>query len=451
MDKDKRNELIALGPEALADALLELTEKTDEAERMVDRITSSRDEIIRRFRAKISGLKRSRKFVDWRGVQSLAARLDDMLSDLESTDIDPLTGVELVAAFYRCDASVFEMCDDSSGFIGDVFRYHARKLFVRYAEACPDEDSLLEVLFELYAGDDYGARERLLDEAQGFLSGDKLRDIADRMWKKAEEEEEDSFERRHWTLGIESIAHQLKDPALFERARRAGWPGLSSADCMDISRVHLEAGEPETALEWISRIDSIEAFRANERDELLLSILEELRDTEGMAQTAWRLFRRHRSDNSLELLLSIIGPEKREAVVGAEVEVIMNSDSLSYSDAFFLVQMGRMEEAEAYLLKHEQSLDGHLYQSLKPLAESCEESNRPLAATVLYRALLDSILARAITKYYHHGVRYLRKLDCLEEEVDDWRGLKSHQDYKAEICQVHGRKRSFWSKYGSNG
>lgn len=68
MDKDKRNELIALGPEALADALLELTEKTDEAERMVDRITSSRDEIIRRFRAKISGLKRSRKFVDWREI-----------------------------------------------------------------------------------------------------------------------------------------------------------------------------------------------------------------------------------------------------------------------------------------------------------------------------------------------------------------------------------------------
>ena len=55
---------------------------------------------------------------------------------------DPLTGIELVAAFYEADSTVFEMCDDSNGNIGDVFRYDAKELFVDYAIRCNDEKKL---------------------------------------------------------------------------------------------------------------------------------------------------------------------------------------------------------------------------------------------------------------------------------------------------------------------
>lgn len=450
-EDDRRDKLIGLGSERLADALLELADRTDYAEALVVRMTSTQDEIIKRFRGKLAGLKRSRKFVDWRGAQSLAEKLDEMLADLEAAEPDHATGVELVAAFYRCDAFVFEMCDDSSGFVGDVFRFHARRLFVQYAQGCADEAWLAGLLFELYAGDDYGVRERLLEEAHHLLSREKLRELSDHLWEKAAEEEEDSFERCHWTLGIESIARQLKDPALFEKARKAGWSGTSNASCLDIARVYLEAGEAETALAWVRRIDSVEAFRANERDGLLLSICGELGDRDGMTETAWRIFRGHRSEDNLELLLSIIGEEARDGVIVTETRAISASERLSYPDAFFLVQVGRIEEAEAYLLKHEQSLDGYLYEYLKPLAQALEEEDRPIAATVLYRALLDSILARAVTRYYHHGVRYLRKLDRLEGSVGDWKGLQSHDDYKAELLRVHGRKRSFWTKYEGSG
>jgi hypothetical protein len=82
------------------------------------------------------GLKHSTRFIDWRGAAGFARELEMLLRDVKSGVDDPITGVELVAAFYEADNAVFEMCDDSSGNIGDVFRYDAKELFVEYASRC---------------------------------------------------------------------------------------------------------------------------------------------------------------------------------------------------------------------------------------------------------------------------------------------------------------------------
>lgn len=76
-----------------------------------------------------------------------------------------------------------------------------------------------------------------------------------------------------------------------------------------------------------------------------------------------------------------------------------------------------------------------------------EADGRPLPATILYRALLDSILRWAQTKTYQHGVRYLKKLDRLAMSVSDWRDIETHPAYLEMLRQVHGRKSSFWLRY----
>jgi hypothetical protein len=80
-----------------------------------------------------------------------------------------------------------------------------------------------------------------------------------------------------------------------------------------------------------------------------------------------------------------------------------------------------------------------------------EQDGRPLCASVVYRALLDSILRRAHTKSYPHGVRYLRKLERLAQDVADWRNIAPHHAYLQEIKFNHGRKSSFWPRYGGKG
>ena len=444
-EDDRREKLIGLGPEKLADALLELVDRSDVAEVLVERLTSSKEEIIKRFKSQLSGLKRSKRFVERRDAKQLAERLEDMLMDLASAEPDAIAGIRLVSDLFKCDSSIFKRCDDSYGLVVDFFRYSAGVLFVEYAERIDDKDYLCNLLFDLYEKDDYGVRTILLDEAHHYLNDENMRQLVNQMWERFEDEE-DEYKRYHWTSGIASIARQLKDPVLFEAAYKRSWPVLHNKALLDIAMVYLEAGEPGVALERVQSIESLEMHRARERDQLLLSIYKELGDNGKITETAWRIFRRERGGLALEELLKTIGEEKRETVIDGEKETIMASGRLSYSDASFLVQVGRLEEAEAYLVKHGESLDGDVYFILKPLAEALEKE-RPLGATVLYRALLDSILSRAVSKYYNHGVRYLKKLDQLEIRIDDWKALPSHDEYKADIQAAHGRKRSFWSKY----
>jgi hypothetical protein len=180
---------------------------------------------------------------------------------------------------------------------------------------------------------------------------------------------------------------------------------------------------------------------------LLLAVHGELGNGAQQKAVAWRIFRRYRCEETLQTLLSTIGEEQRERVLDEEAGIILRSEAISYSDATFLVSSGRLEDAEAYLLARVGQLDGYFYDALLPLAESLEEHGRFLAASVIYRALLESIFGRAVYKYYHHGVRYLKKLDALAGKVGRWQTVMPHPWYVNRLRRLHAKKTSFWSRY----
>ncbi|HQB12371.1 MAG TPA: hypothetical protein PLX96_05280, partial [Candidatus Omnitrophota bacterium] len=113
----------------------------------------------------------------------------------------------------------------------------------------------------------------------------------------------------------------------------------------------------------------------------------------------------------------------------------------------FLIETGEVACAQDYIVERHDQLDGDQYYYLPPLAEDLEAKGLYLAAVVIYRALLEANLARALSKYYSHGVRYLRKLDALSGQVSDWKGIEPHAGYVRQIKHQHGRKPSFWGKY----
>jgi hypothetical protein len=81
---------------------------------------------------------------------------------------------------------------------------------------------------------------------------------------------------------------------------------------------------------------------------------------------------------------------------------------------------------------------------LVPAAEALEHDH-PAAATVLYRALIDDILARARSPAYGHAARYLGRLDTMRVGEVAAAGLSDHQAYRAELRRTHGRKSGFWN------
>ncbi len=444
--------LSALGAERLARVLLDLASGNDDAARMVARLVNAPEETVRRFKAGLVALRR-RRLVRYRESGAYANQLRSMLEDLEAGVRDPRTGVELVARFYHADAGAFETCDDSDGLVGDVFRRDAADLFARYASACRDKEWLASVVFDLVREDDYGVRDAVLQRSALYLPRAALRDLTDCMWKAAgavpqpRDRAERDWRQGHWFLLIALLARQLNDPALLERARRALSPELGTAACLDIAGAWLEAGDAGTALEWLRRIEPDVAFMAYERDRLLRAVHERLGNRDEVERLVWKAFRGHRSVDSLEDLLGVIGEERREKVVAEASAMILRSEVFAPHDARFLLECGRVDDAAAHVVERRDQLDGDQWPSLLPLAEGFEQADRHLAAIVLYRALLDSILGRGQSRIYHHGLRYLRSLGQLARQVVAWREITPHAGYLAQLRQRHGRKRSFWTRY----
>ena len=411
-----------------------------------ERTSTTMKETVKRFKTKLFGLKRLRRFIRWGESATFARELADFLNDLKTSVEDPRVGVELVSSFYEADHGVLGNCDDSSGHVGDLFRYDAKDLFVSYASRCDDNEWLADLVLRLIRKDDYGVRDSLLNCAAEYLPESAMRRMVEHLWVSAEKES-DEYGKRHFFLLVEALARQLKDAPLFEKARITAWGGPSTAACIDIAQVYLESGDAKTALSWLERIPAEETFKAYEKNRLLLEVYGKLGYREKQTEIAWRIFRCSRSEITLATLLEIIGEGEREQVIAGEAQAILREELLSYPDTYFLISVGRMVEAADYLLARAEQLNGDFYDSLLPLADAMEKDDRMLVASVIYRALLDSILRRAQSKHYSHGVRYLKKLDRMSGSVSDWLGIISHANYLAGLPQAHGRKFAFWGRY----
>ena len=338
------------------------------------------------------------------------------------------------------------MCDDSSGYIGDLFRFNAKELFIDYACRCADKENVADIILKLNQEDNYGIRDTLIDCAAECLPEDVIRTMITTLQKWADKEK-DEYGRRHHLRSIESLARQINDAKLFEKTRIASWGKLSTAALIDIARVYLESGDVDTAHSRLKKIPEDETFQAYERDKLLEEIYHKQGDSEKLTDLLFHKFRSHHSTDTLQALLNVIGHNKQDEVINPEMEQILKSDRLLESDAEFLISIGNIDEAEEYLLKHADQLDGNHYGALLSLAEAMEAENRHLVTSMIYRSMLLSILERGYTKAYPHGVRYLKKLDKLAAAVSDWKEFNHHEAFKEQLVQTHGRKRSFWSKY----
>lgn len=445
MKDKKKQQLMGLGSEQLADALLHLASQFDEAHDFVEHLIATPKENIQRFKKKISSIKRSSHFINWDESYEFGRELSALLQDLKAGVDDPLTGVQLVADFYKADKWIFERCDDSNGDVGDVFRYDAKKLFIEYASQCSDKEKVADIILKLNESNDYGVRDILIDCADEYLPEPTLRSMIETLQKQCSKKMDEYGKRSVLTL-IESLAKQVKDPKLFEQTRIESWGKMTPAAVLDIARIHLDSGNLQTALSKLLEI-SDEPYMSYERDSLLMEIYRQTGGNEKLAELLYQRFHAHHSIESLQELLNVIGNDKRDQVLSKEIALIFENKELRTSDAEFLISLKMIDDAEKYLLERAELLEGYFYSSLLPLADVMDFEGRHVVASLIYRSLLLSILKRGYTKAYPHGVRYLKKLDVLAVSINQWEDFDTHEAFKIQIRQDHGRKRSFWSKY----
>ena len=384
--------------------------------------------------------------VSWRRASEFASELSDVVADIGNLS-DANVGFSLICRFYESDAHVFERCDDSSGSVGDVFRNDAFDVFCKYAAKASDRSLVLRTVISLLAGDDYGARGEIGSQAKLFLSNAELRTFFDLISDQARKDTRDA---NSWRWQLKSIAEQLKDAPLYEKLVTDEMEGSPhSGQIIGIAKVYLDAGDASRAQELIDSIAKNDGFSASDKRELQKAIYRFNNDIEELAKVLNSEFKSYPSLGQLDELLKVVGEDLRNPLIEEVRTKADAAQSWEKSHARFFHEIGDIDTLNSLILRHAHDIDGRSYYELGEYCESLEARDYFLPASILYRALIESTLEKAISKYYHHAVGYLRKLDELEKRISDWQSVINHDDYVRELKLKHRLKKSFWSRYGS--
>jgi len=468
--------LEALGPERLAELLIEISTGNAAAKRRL-RLelagAQSPGELAKEVRKRLATIGRSRSFVDWQGIRSLADDLETQRRAIVETvaKADPTEALDLLWRFMALASSVFERCDDSSGRVIGVFHEACSDMGEVAVKAKADPTTLADRSFEALIVNDYGQFDQLIRVLTPALGQAGLGHLKQRMidlsnrpvtkpaekdrvkigWSSAgpiyEDEMAERFRVSTIHLALTEIADALGDVdafiAQYEPETRKV-PKIAA----EIARRLLSAGRTQEA--WRT-IEATEHRRRNsgwdwpdfEWEDSRIDVLEALGRADDAQAARWECYERSLSSTHLRAHLKRLPDFDDIEAEKKALDYAQRSHNLLQALSF-LVSWPALDRAATLVLQRAGELDGDHYEILTTAADALA-GKHPLAATVVLRAMIDFSLTNSRSSRYRHAARHL--LDCsgLSSAIEDFGRFEPHDVYEARLRHEHGRKSSFWS------
>lgn len=443
MAHTRRDQLIALGSEVLADHILALAVSNPGAAHLVHCLTTSPELLMASFKSKLAELKEEGDWIDWDDTEAFVDRLQLLVYELKASSISPELGLQLVTEFFLSDVSIMERCDDPCGEVGDVFTDSLTHLFHAYAKEVNDRERLLDTMIELVEGDQYGVRLRLVDYAHESLDHDEMKRMVIRLEKDSEEA--GTAEARYpKNQMIISLCRQIGDAECYEHTYLNTYGRLTENALMELARMKCNERAYESAMGYLNQIP---AGYNRGRNALLREIHDHLGNREAVIDLLKEEFRYSGSVTDFEVLVSYAGEAVRDPLLQAEIARIEAHGVLTIRNLSMLMDFSFFKEAEQYLMKRAAQIDGEDYFTYVSIAQKLYYAECYRASTLIYRRLIESILKRGYSRAYHHGVDYLRILDFIAPLVDQWEMLQEHTRFKEALYGAYKSKYSFWNQY----
>lgn len=467
-------DLEALGVKKLAALVLEETSGSPAFKRRVAAALagqSGADAIAKLVDRRLAGLERARAFIDWDKTRAfrddLAALLGSILRELGPAD--PETGIDRLFRFLATHQSVFERVDDSNGLVQSVYEDGIAALGDLAARLSPAAVGLLPDRIMDRLGDmEHGYLPRVADQVIPHLPPDALAAWeADLAHRSAERHAAEAGLRAsgrwfysmtdQWRRIRQSIARargDLDHLIALEREKPE-----RAQDTLGIASLLREAGRLDEALNWVRMggprshsafLDQDDAEVQNPAVQQALleaAILKDLGRHDETRALLWDRFTQTLAPAILRAHLKAL-PDFEDIEAEERAMAIALGHAEARSALHFFLAWPRHDLAARLIVERRDIWSGSDWHFLPGVAETLQHDH-PRAATILYRILLDDILARARSKAYGHAVNYLHALDRLAPDSDNAPGrpesLAIHATYRAHLKAQHGRKSGFWA------
>ncbi|MCD9149887.1 DUF6880 family protein [Pseudophaeobacter flagellatus] len=369
--------------------------------------------------------------------------------------------IDRLLRFIATHELVFERVDDSSGRVQDVY-YQAIQatgvltpsLPVPEADALPDKimTALGESTHGYLADVTDAVAPHLPQDSLSRWDGDLKDAIAERQTEEAARKSDGWFYSitSQWAGMRQILASARGDLDLLIALEVKKKPHMQ--DTLAIAAQLLEAGRSAEALEWVRKpgrriFGETDDGLSPERVSLEARILDATGDRSAAQALRWRCFEARLSADILREYLKLL-PDFEDIEAEDRAHTFALEKAKAEEALQFFLDWPRLDLAAKLIATHPHRWDGGDWHILPKIAGLLEHDHPP-AATILYRALLDSILDRARSKAYGHGAKYLGKLGLLAGEADPIRpgGMVDHAAYLAKL-KTHTRKSGFCARVG---
>ncbi len=375
-------------------------------------------------------------------AEALGRELEQIVADIEQDVFPhhPVPALALTESLLALDEILMEYEDDY-GAISRAFE-DAGTLWLKAARAARDQECLPLMdwparVLELLGRDSHGVRHHLLKEAERLLDELELRRLNEAYGQARQKagHGENRYPRLAW--GDLQSGWRERDSAAKAPAEPV------HAHALEQVRFHLDCGEADQEL---AQLLSLKQGIAD--PEPVLDLLD--RAYGQLGDTARRIeVRRERfhlqpdlanyrrleqllDEPALQALreqLALEPPAPQEAVTRARV--------LFAAGLPLLAQVCVLANARTF------EIEGNTPR-LAALGMEAAQLGSPLAATVVWRALLNSMLNDGRSRDYHIGTRLFVELQHLATGITDYCGVPTHAQYGAALYERHRLKTKFW-------
>ena len=467
--------LADLGADRLANLLIEVSQGSADIKRRL-RLELSHNlgatELAHEVRKRLASLRKSKSFVSWRKRKALVKDLETqvvMIVDKIGPD-DPITAFDLLWQFIELAPSIYQRADDRRGDIGEVFR----SAIVHFADIAPctdvDAETLADRVWRVVSDNGYGEWDGIIsilapmlgEAGLSYLKAHVERFADTPLFEPEVEHEAILFLRELRGEADHSAERKQRfvQQSLQEIATASGdtdaYIGQYSSEDLrnkvvaaEVAMLLLKDSKAEDALVLLSNVaDDGNSFGQEQWDDAYISTLTVLGRHNGAQAHRWLCFENRLSVDHLRAFLKGL-PDFEDV----EAEDRARAYALTYPDVLralhFCLKWSDLSTAAQLVNVRADELDGDHYELLTTAADALRERH-PLAATLLWRAMIDFALIEGRASRYGHAACHLNDCDAVAPEVDTFDAFPSHDRYVDEMRVRHERKSSFWAKFDAH-